>query len=161
MTVERTSTNKNEDPATLTVFFSDDGKSPSPAPQKPSFTRERRAATSEEEESVPAPEDLPPTTSTSGQSHPSPTYQGSSRAHSIPIKGLKESQIWRQLLQITHAREVKPTEQEREEMRELRLEEAEAQKNRERVRGMVEERRKQQNLLKEARGEVERLKAEG
>ncbi|OCL12519.1 hypothetical protein AOQ84DRAFT_284997, partial [Glonium stellatum] len=92
---------------------------------------------------------------TTAASSPSATPSGPRRVEKvIDIKGLSEAEILRQLLQETKATPCEPTEVELQEMRELEEQRERSKRDSERSLEVRRQRKKEEAMLKAARGEV-------
>jgi large subunit ribosomal protein MRP49 len=80
--------------------------------------------------------------------------QPSTPAHSVDIRSTDESEILAQLVSRTNAMELKPTEQEEAELEELKEFKARSEADRALVREKFLKERREQELLKLARGEI-------
>jgi len=70
------------------------------------------------------------------------------------MKHRRHEEILKRLIDVTKAEEVKATEGEIEELRELREQETMSEVDRVRSRVVLENQRREQELLKQARGEI-------
>jgi len=143
-------------PATLTVFFAD-----SDAVDAGTATGGRGAGGASAAATVAAGDDGPsqarntvPTSSTSGDKAPSETYAPTQRTETIDCKNRQPEEILQEFMRVTGAREVPPTEEDREEMRRLRDMDERSGRDSERMREVNRKRRREEELMERARSEV-------
>lgn len=129
MTVERTG--DQEGPASLTVFFT-----------TPSANSTSGGAAG-------------PITLTSGENAPSDQLSNAETTKSINMKHKHESKILEELMQLVQAKQVEPTEQEREELMELEEERKRSEQDRMRQAAVLASRRRQAEILAQAKMSVD------
>jgi large subunit ribosomal protein MRP49 len=135
MTVNRTEIQSG--PAVMTVHFTSPSSASSSQPPINSTTT--------------------PQTSTApvATSSPGPTTE---RTEVINMKHRDESEILSQLMALTKAKPVKATAEETRQLQELQEHEVKSSKDRERMAAVTAERKKEEAILIQARGEVEAMK---
>lgn len=87
-------------------------------------------------------------------SAPAPAAEGGDRVVTIQMKHKSESEILRQLYEVTGAKEVEPTDVEQEELRQLTERKERSRKDSERMFGVNRQRKREAEMLAAARGEV-------
>ncbi|KAI9712857.1 MAG: hypothetical protein M1820_001479 [Bogoriella megaspora] len=132
MTVDRTI--DQSAPAVMTLFYA-------PAPDTDS----------------PTASPAPPSSTTS--SSRTPDHQPFERTHTIDMKNRTDAQILQDLLNVTKAIEVQPTPEDEEMLQTLAEQNQRSEKDRQLMAAVIAEKKKEEDRLKQARGEVERMQA--
>jgi len=166
MTVERTE--KKLQWPSLTVFYAEH------APTSPSAPEQRTTATASRN-TLHVPVDVKAADTESGKAEtpinvaasipqpPSPSSTTTTNyTRSIQIKAHHKThnQLMRELIAVTGAKEVEPSDEEVAQMEQLKQEYDRAEADRTRVAGILAEKKREEEMLKAARGEVARLRAE-
>ena len=120
-------------PANLTLFYAPEPSSDSPT-------------------ASPAPTSSTTSTSTSSD------HQPFDRTHTIRMKHRTDAQILEELMDVTKALEVRPTPEDEAMMRDLEEQEARSEKDRQLMAKVMRERKAEEARLKQAKGEVERMR---
>lgn len=87
-------------------------------------------------------------------SAPAPAAEGGDRVVTIQMKHKSESEILRQLYEVTGAKEVEPTDVEQEELRQLTERKERSRRDSERMFEVNRQRKREAEMLAAARGEV-------
>jgi len=135
-------------PATLTVFFA-----PADAVDAGVVTGGAGGA-AVGSEGVSQARNTVPTSSTSGDKAPSEDYVPTQRTETIECKDREPEEILSEFMRVTGAREVLPTEEDREEMRSLRDMDERSGRDSERMMELNRKRRREEGLMKRARRDV-------
>ncbi|PSK40080.1 hypothetical protein B9Z65_8020 [Elsinoe australis] len=130
MTIDRNVTNEEEPIMTVHFATKDASKTAGSSPGAPT-----------------------PTTSTSGDKVAS-DYQPSERTESVTMAWKKEEEILDDLIRVTRATAISPTAEERDQLRQLAEDAVRSKKDSERSLAVVAERKRQEAILAEARGET-------
>ena len=104
--------------------------------------------------SAPPPSDVSTTPSSAPNAQTTPTPDTSSPTHTIDIKMLNESAILDQLIEKTQATIIESTKEELEQMEDFAQQRERSEKSRVEVRDRLMKKRREQQLLKLARGEA-------
>lgn len=89
--------------------------------------------------------------------HAPPVADGE-KAAIVDLKNLAHADIWKKVMMVTGASEVKPSEEDAEELKTLEELRVQSEKDRERVASLRQKKKDHERMLAEARGEADRLK---